>query len=262
MHLPDFDRVIYEHSPLIQVGCQLRFPSILKIAQEPVDFQDEIRHQYPVFETVPLLFPSELSQIIKQIPTNFKNDISYEFKSEDGNWELSISQNFIALTSSEYERYEDFQDRFQSAISIFERIYKPSFYNRVELYYQNLILRSNLGLEHKSWAELIADRVASELHNTDTAESIESMRKDIILQTDSGKMHFHHGLVIVKEDRLDSKEETGYLLRTNFYTEQKVEEDEQLWTILRKFNRSASSFFRWSITDVLHQAMGPRNPEN
>ena len=51
MNLPEYERVIYERNPLIQVVCQLRFPTILKIAhQEPVEFQDEIRFQYPLFE--------------------------------------------------------------------------------------------------------------------------------------------------------------------------------------------------------------------
>ncbi len=141
MKLPEFERVIYERNPLIEVVCQLRFPTILKIAhQEPVEFQDEIRFQYPLFESNQQQIPSEFKKAVQQFGLPLPGEQSYSFKSEDKQWELSITKDFIALKTSAYQRYEEFENRLQEAVKIFERIYKPSFYTRIGLRYQDLII--------------------------------------------------------------------------------------------------------------------------
>ncbi|MFM7713573.1 MAG: TIGR04255 family protein, partial [Microcystis sp.] len=67
MKLPEFDRVIYEYNPLFEVVCQLTFPPILKIShQEPVEFQDEIRFQYPLFERTQPQIPPEIAKVVQQ----------------------------------------------------------------------------------------------------------------------------------------------------------------------------------------------------
>jgi uncharacterized protein (TIGR04255 family) len=257
MHFPESERVIYRRNPLIQVACQLRFPPILKIShQEPVEFQDEIRSQYPLFESIQPQFPSEISQVIQQFNLPFSYDLSHNFKSEDQRWQLSVTKDFITLTTSAYERYEQFQERLKEAVEIFERIYKPSFYTRVGLQYQDLIVRSKLGLEDKNWSDLITTNIASELYDSEFASSIQSIIKNLILKTEHGQINFKHGLVNVKEPEKNN-DEVAYLLDADFYTEQKVEMNGNVWNILDRFNQSARKLFRWSITDTLHHAMQP-----
>lgn len=256
---PDSERVIYERNPLIQVACQLRFPPILKIShQEPVEFQERVRSLYPLFETASTQISSEISQVIQQIGLPFRSDISYNFRSEDAKWQLSMGRDFISLNTSQYKRYEEFKTRFQQAVNVFEEIYNPSFYTRVGLFYQDLIVRSKLGLEDVSWSDLITERMAYELYESDFADSIESIMKNLIIKTEFGKINFQHGLVSVQETGTDV-EETCYLLNADFYTETKVERDGSVWNILSQFNRSARNLFRRSITDTLHCAMEPRS---
>jgi uncharacterized protein (TIGR04255 family) len=51
MPFKETQRVIYNKNPLIQVVSQLRFPRILAIDEkQPVDFQEKIRQEYPLFE--------------------------------------------------------------------------------------------------------------------------------------------------------------------------------------------------------------------
>ena len=184
-------------------------------------------------------------------------DTSYSFKSEDQRWSLSITKDFIALTTSSYERYEQFKERLEVALEVFERIYKPSFYTRVGLRYQDLIIRSKLEVNDRQWSELIAKHIASELHDLDLASSIQSVMKDLTLEIEGGRVNFRHGLVTVKNSQ-DSKEEVAYLLDADFYTEEKIGRDSNVWNILNQFNRSAGRLFRWSITNTLHQAMQPQ----
>ena len=44
------DRYQYRKNQLLEVICQLRFPTILSIsAREPADFQDAIRDEFPKY---------------------------------------------------------------------------------------------------------------------------------------------------------------------------------------------------------------------
>ena len=50
---PPSPRVIYSKAPLVQVICQLRFPTLLSIeSQPPVEFQERIRDHFPLLEKV------------------------------------------------------------------------------------------------------------------------------------------------------------------------------------------------------------------
>lgn len=262
MNLPEFERVIYKRNPLVEVVCQLRFPPILKIShQEPVEFQDTIRLKYPLFETTRVQLPSEISQFVQQLGLPLQSDVAYNFKSEDQSWGLSLTKDFIALTTSSYEHYEQFKKRLEEALEIFENIYKPSFYTRIGLRYQDLIIRSKLGIEDKNWSELIAKHIASELHEPNFSSSIQTIVKSLVLRTEIGQINLNHGLVNVKEAQGDSNE-IAYLFDADFYTEQKIEGNRDVWNILNQFNQSAGRLFRWSITDTLHNAMQPQPVES
>lgn len=258
MNFPESERVIYRRNPLVEVVCQLRFPPILKIShQEPVEFQDEIRSQYPLLETSKVSLPVELLNIAQQLNVTLPLDTSYNFKSEDKRWSLSITKDFISLATSSYERYEQFKERFEIALKVFEKIYSPSFYTRLGLRYQDLILRSKLEVTNKQWSELIARHIASELHDPDFSSSIQAIMKSLILEIDNGSITLRHGLVKVGSPP-DSQEETAYLLDADFYTDQKIGRDENVCNIMDQFNRTAGNLFRWSITDTLHHAMQPQ----
>jgi len=256
MQLPESEYIIYERNPLIQVACQLRFPPILKVSHEqPVEFQDEIRSQYPLFEKIQMPFPSQVSQIIQQ-PAFPHLSSSYTFKSEDQKWQLSITQDSVTIITFAYEKYLLFQRRFKEAVDVFEKIYNPSFYTRVGIQYQDLIIRSKLGLEDKKWSDLITQSIASELYDSEFEPLIQSIMKNLILKTEHGQINFRHGLVIVKEPEKNNNE-LAYLLDSDFYIEQKMERGQDVWNKLGEFNKSAKKLFRWSITDILHTAMQP-----
>lgn len=262
MNLPEFERVIYKRNPLVEVVCQLRFPPILKIShQEPVEFQDAIRSKYPLFETTRVQLPSEISQVVQQLGLPLQSDVAYSFKSEDQRWSISITKDFIALTTSSYERYEQFKQRLEEALEIFENIYKPSFYTRVGLRYQDLIIRSKLGIEDRNWSELIARHIASELYEPNFSSSIQTIVKSLVLRTETGQINLNHGLVNVKEPQCGS-EEIAYLFDADFYTEKKIEGNRDVWNVLNQFNQSAGRLFRWGITDTLYNAMQPQPVES
>jgi uncharacterized protein (TIGR04255 family) len=83
------------------------------------------------------------------------------------------------------------------------------------------------------------------------------MHKTLLLKTEICQINFNQGLVTVKESEPENSE-LAYLLDADFYTEEKLERNENVWNVLSQFNKSAWKLFRWSITETLHHALQPQ----
>ncbi len=152
-----YDRYHYARSPLVEVICQLRFPAILSIgANDPVDFQEAIRQEFPRFNKVKER-PAPKMTMVDGAPKMVQPDpiTNYTFVSEDGLWKLNLTQNFIALSTLRYQRWEDFAQRLDRPLAQFIQIYNPTFFERVGLRYVNAFSRRFLGLEGTPWSDLI-----------------------------------------------------------------------------------------------------------
>ena len=100
------ERVIYAKRQLVEVICQLRFPEILKIdVSEPADFQERIRRDYPQYEKKIEQLPPQMVNG-KPVPQGTVNN--YQFVSAEGQWRVSLTKGFIALSTYGYTRWEDF----------------------------------------------------------------------------------------------------------------------------------------------------------
>jgi len=262
MNLPDYERVIYKRNPLVEVVCQLRFPTILKIAnQDPVELQDNIRDDYPLLEiSKEIPFIPEFARMLQPGEVQSFTETVYNFRSEDLKWQVSLNRNFIGFTTKEYKRYEIFKEKFQKIVEIFEGIYKPAFYSRIGLRYQDLIVRSKLNIDN-NWVELIPDYIAPEFHSSEIADSVIAFTKAVVIDLNSSKVIFRHGLVEAR-DTEESIGEPAYLLDADFFIEEKVERGKNVWEILDHYNQSARRLFRWSITEKLHLAMEPVPVDN
>ncbi len=261
MKLPDYERVIYQRTPLIEVVGQLRFPTILKINnQEPFEFQERIRFDYPIFQqSQSLNLPAEIAALAPQIGSIVPQQINYNFLSENSKWQLSLNRDNLTLATVEYNRYEEFKEKFINVVNIFEDVYAPSFYIRLGLRYRDLILRSKLKVEDKdkAWSKLISPQIASELHSRELSSSIKTLVKNLEIEIEGGRVNFNHGLVIAQDASAPNFQETGYLFDTDFFDEGKINKEE-IWNVFDKFNREGGKLFRWSITDELHAAMEPQ----
>jgi uncharacterized protein (TIGR04255 family) len=127
MPFPTFERVSYKKNPLAQVICQLRYPAILRISAEtPIEFQENIRKQYPLYKEKNELAATSID-VIAQLPPgasiNAKPSTAYEFSSADKGWVLSLTKDFLALTAHNYERWEDFEDYIMPPFEVFTRVY-------------------------------------------------------------------------------------------------------------------------------------------
>jgi uncharacterized protein (TIGR04255 family) len=256
MKFPESQRVSYSRNPLVEVICQLRFPKILRIETEsPVSFQESVRSEYPILNTSRAIeLPFLSNPQANSPPMILGQGLTYEFIDKENKYKLVLSSDFIALSTSDYKKWEDFKNRLYSAIKILVDCYSPSHFDRIGLRYQDLIVRSELGLKNHEWKNLIRPPilgafVANDLPENDFIEAL-SVFACKIDNTDS-VLRVHYGLA-----RKNQLEELGYLIDADFYTEN-ITEINDATRSLDYFNREAGNFFRWCITNELQKALQP-----
>lgn len=149
-------RVMYNKSPLAEVIYQLRYPTILSInASDPVAFQERVREKFPYYRKI--VNNNEIE--INGIKQSLGKEVNHEFVSQDKGTKINLTSSFIAISSKKYERWELFYDVIEDIRVVFESVYRPQFYIRIGLRYQNIIDRQRLGLQDKGWVELIRPHI-------------------------------------------------------------------------------------------------------
>jgi uncharacterized protein (TIGR04255 family) len=258
MLFPQSDRVIYAKNPLIQVICQLKFPPILRINTElPITFQERLKQEYPFFQEKPEItmpLPGVLGQVREVIESSSPGKPSgYDFISADQHWTASLTRDFLALSTNDYLNWHDFATRLDEVKTIFEDMYSPPFYSRIGLRYQDVIRRSELGLEGAAWSDLIQIHLAGELASPQLGESIEEIFQQFVsrLPRYNSQVRVQHGLVIAQ----DGTNERCYLIDNDFFISQRTELKDA-GDILTYFNQENGNFFRSVITEKLKTALG------
>lgn len=255
MLFPETDRVKYAQNPLQQVICQLRFPPILRIISVlPVDFQERLKDDYPYFQEKPEISAQvigvtdqlELASRAKPVP-------GFDFVSEDGHWTVSLTRDFLALSTDDYRDWQDFKTRLDKVKASFEEVYPFQFYSRIGLRYLNVIRPSKLNLENVFWSELIKVDLAGELAVPKLGDAIEEIFQQIVFRLDeyNAQVRVQHGLVIAQ----DGTNERCYLIDSDFFTTERTEPP-NAGEILTHFNRENGNFFRSVVTDRLKVALG------
>jgi len=260
MPFPDVDRVVYERNPLEQVICQLRFPPILRIdSVVPADFQDWIRDQYPFFDEKAGLTAQPSPEVLERLPADAINALfrprkAYEFRSDDQEWVLVLTKDFLALTSNNYVRWEEFAEHLVKPFEALNRSYAPAFFSRIGLRYQNVIQKTKLDLGDISWSQLLKPYISAELSLPGIADSIVEAAHNVVVKLDEydSMVRIQHGLVQRVQDG-----EHCYLIDNDFFTERRTEV-EDVWATLSFFNNRSRRLFRWCVEDELHNAMGPQ----
>jgi uncharacterized protein (TIGR04255 family) len=260
MPIPESPRIIYAKNPLKEVVCQLKFPTILRIESEtpgPAGFQEAVRGQFPIYREPQGALgegvPADLARLVgSMVP--LAGPKVYEFLTEDGTWKLTLSRDFIALSCSKYERWEVFKNYFDHPFRVLLSEYRPAFFSRVGLRYQNIIRRKALGLEGSPWSELLESHIAGPL-DTEIASDISEAyhRVSFRLPDNQGKVTMVHGLV-----QESPEAEPCYVIDNDFYSEERSQ-IEHATEKLDNFNKQSGRVFRWSVKDKLDRAMQPKS---
>ena len=253
-----YERVHYARSPLVEVICQLRFPTILSIgANGPAAFQEAIRKDFPKYMTRQEQLPPKVVKKGNATALEPQKPITnYHFISEDGRWKINLTQNFIALSTLSYQRWEDFAIRLDQALAQFIQIYQPAYFERIGLRYVNAVSRQRLGLEGQLWDDLIQSQYIGILGEPDVEESeIAKCSLEVDTPLVGGyRMKLRTGPGLVGGGKTDK--EVKFVLDADFSTAGKMTA-EAVPEKLERMHRFAVCFFQGAITKELHEAMGP-----
>ena len=255
MPFPKSQRILFTKNPLEQVVCQLKFPTILSIsANEPHEFQELIRHDYPVFtREVTEAVPQEISAILRQIGgvTGVNEAVHYKFTSDDATRVATLNKEFIALTELNYQKWEDFYTELEKIRAALEKIYEPAFYTRIGLRYVDVIDKQKLEIEEIPWSDLLIPEFIGALKDRDVGTSIKLMREDLSIDLSTeipdANVRVQHGLI--KQDNPHV-----YFIDADFYVENRRKSDD-IPGILSSFNELAGNLFRWSISPRLRKVL-------
>ena len=253
-----YERYQYARPPLVEVICQLRFPTILAIgAQEPAAFQEAVRRDFPQYAARQEQLPPKVVRKGNAAALEPQKPITnYTFVSQDGRWKLNLTQNFIALSTVGYQRWEDFATRLDQPLAQFIQIYQPAYFERIGLRYVNAVSRQRLGLEGQLWDDLIQSQYIGILGEPDVEESeIAKCSLEVDTPLVGGyRMKLRTGPGLIGGGKTDK--EVKFVLDGDFSTGGKLTAD-AVPEKLEQMHRYAVCFFQGAITKELHEAMGP-----
>lgn len=243
-------RVKYKEAPLVEVICQLRFPTILSInTNEPVEFQEAIRDEFPLYNCK----NEQKTEVLDDKEVRISKNRTYEFITKSTRTKVTVTSSFIAFSTLEYEVWEDFREVILKVLKKFVSIYKVPFYIRCGLRYKDIITKSRYGLSGKKWSELILPNVIGIAADIED-ERIESFSLDTeYKQTASTYTHNMFRFV-----HFNGSEEISLLLDCDYYCKELTEKSD-VEGILNTLHSHSSNFVSNSITPLLEAAMKPES---
>ena len=253
------NRCFYQNNQLAEVVCQLRFPEILAIqANLPVDFQEAIRDEFPVYSSrketpAPKLAGTPGNMTLqKQEPVN-----NYQFVSADGIWRVNLTSKFISLSCTKYTCWEDFARKLDKPLVSFIKIYKPAFFDRVGLRYVNFFSRKDLDLVGTPYSEMFQSCYLGLLAEEDVAEPSSTRNSvDAELNIRGGcKVKIHAGPGLVRKGGIPDKE-PKFVFDQDLFMPGQVPVNVSVGA-LQTLHAQAWSIFRGAITSLTHRAMDP-----
>lgn len=248
------ERVRYAKPQIMEVICQLRFPTILSIgAKEPAEFQEQIRGAFP-------RYARKNEKQVKVVNGKLEEQppiTNYEFISADGRWKVNLTNSFLALATPAYTCWEDFANKLDAVLVHFIEIYKPAFFERIGLRYINAISRKNLGIEDIPFSELIQPAYLGLMSEDDVNErAFLRMTQEAELNLPGGcRLKIHCGPGMVKRNNIEDKE-VRFILDNDIFMLGNIEMKHSAGA-LNTVHTNADRVFRGAITETLHNAMEP-----
>ncbi len=249
-------RSIYGRNPLAEVIIAVKFPRQLTLEQQlPVKLQASIKDRYPILELKNIAAFS-VQSVSSEAPIPNQQVIfskQFDFLSEDRKYQVSVTPDVLALTTTSYTRWEDFVQRFSALFLDFCAVYEPSLFTRVGLRYKDIIDKEALGLSALPWDRLInSDLLRPFTFFSPDFDKNPDFTATVGLELGDAQMRVNYGFVQSPE------KQTAFLIDTDCYVDPaRIRHPNDAIGAIEGLHKYTSLAFGVCITDELHNALLP-----
>jgi len=125
-----------KRSPLVYVVAQVRFSAIVKMEQYIPDIQEKVRHEgFPKFSRGRV---TEV-RIEADREAQFTASDRWEFQNKESTLGVVVSTGSLAVHTSKYNRYEEFEKTVDQSLRVLNVVASPSLVERIGLRYVDLV---------------------------------------------------------------------------------------------------------------------------
>ncbi len=124
------------HSPLVVVVAEARFSAVMAIEKFIPDIQEQLRHKgFPRFGK------NQIHEILVQQNAAPKVSLTdrFEFQNKDQSVGIVLTPNSVAIHTSKYKNFEDFEEIFATVLTVVNRVLDLSLLERVGLRYIDMV---------------------------------------------------------------------------------------------------------------------------
>ena len=241
LSFPPREHVPLRNSPLREVICQVRFPLILRIANEaPITFQEAIRDRFPNLETEHAMLV-ELS-IEKMRPAALQPP-TFRFTDKSKTRIVSLSLDFFSFSVNQYTGWDAFASDLQYVADAAISVYRIPYATRIGLRYINALTNDNTKSSQffPDVVDIVQPEITALLRNEaiqDPYIAISQLR----VRHDDSHFSFRSG-ILEEEDQPQS-----FLLDFDLYIEGEITIDASgLLELCDRYHALIYNAFRWAI---------------
>ena len=144
LQFPRQPEVRLRDSPLTEVICQVRFPTILRIGEmQPTELQEMVRQVFPHLTVEQGMLIGVPRPGSKAAPSAESAPTTYRFLTSDRSTILSLAEDFYALSSTRYQHWDGFAELLELAHDAVIGVYQPAHATRIGLRYVNRFTTQN-----------------------------------------------------------------------------------------------------------------------
>ncbi len=260
LQLPDMQQAVYKNPPLALVICQVRYNSILNVANTGfvAPFQNAIQSWYPQVtpihsQEIRFGIASNESSVLQGSPS-----IQWQFSDTDDNWKIVLASDSLSIETRMYEHFDAFIDRLKGAVDALVEYIKPTAVLRIGLRYINEIRSVEMSWPDIIRQDLLGPLVTPELiRNATQASAFQQMQ---LHYPDNQGININHGLfpagsaVRPRNGTLLLEQPPFYLLDFDVYREFPPSkalfmDPDLVCRQVSKYHRAISQLFYWAVTE-------------
>lgn len=258
---PAVEEVPLPRAPLSFVVAQARFERVASVASEDFigGFQEAIRGAYPVMQRAQqagmLIGPD--GQVVTA-----DGGVLWRFDERPEGWQVVLAPDFVALSTKQYTRRQDFIDRFATIVGAAQHQLRLRFCDRLGIRYVDRVTDASL---LGRLAELLKPQVVGaagvELGETGV-EAVHNFVDATYRLPASMGLHARWGVLppaVTFDPAIEAAELASWVLDLDAYsTAQIAFEPRALTEVATQLTERIYRFFRWAVQDEFLVAHGGR----